>query len=437
VLDRVGVLPIDQLLWVGQQLASALDYVHTKGVIHRDIKPENVLLDTSGNVRVTDFGIARAADGTRLTATGTMMGTPEYMSPEQIRGTDVDNRTDIYSLGVLLFEMGAGQVPFSAETPIAVAMLHCERPPPDPAQLQPTFPPWLSTVTLRCLSKSAEQRFTTAGEVSEALRGQQPVEVPTPLPQPAPKGQTVFAPVSGTPPPATPPPASPAPAAAPPIATPPPIAAPPQAPTPPPREPAAAPTPTRAGFPVLPVAIGGGLFALVLFALVAILVVVKLAGSNTTMLASWGGDGASEAAEAEGPPPIQAAAAGEDAAVFADVEARYDEWVLAWESRDVDRYMAFYSPEVEIKRANKPSHGYNALRSRMSKNFDKQGYIRIDDGDPVMTLSGDEVSVEVWHDYDSSTWWDNGTKRMTWKLSGSDWMIVEESFEQADGGSKR
>jgi eukaryotic-like serine/threonine-protein kinase len=441
VLDRVRVLPIDQLLWVGQQLASALDYVHRMGVVHRDIKPENVLLDTSGNVRVTDFGIARAADGTRLTATGTMMGTPEYMSPEQIRGVDVDHRTDIYSLGVLLFEMGAGQVPFSAETPIAVAMLHCEQPPPDPSSLQPTFPPWLSTVTLRCLSKSAEQRFTTAGEVTEALRSQQPVQVPTPVPQPVPKGETVYAPVSGTPPPATPPPAAAPPAAAPPAAAPPaaapPIATPPPiAPTPLPQTPTPAPASSRSGFPVLPVAIGGGLFALVLVALVAVLAVVKLMGPDSPVLAQRDRGSAGQVADAEAvdAAPVET---GEEAVAHAEVRARYDDWVRAWESRDVERYMAFYSSEVEIKRANKPSYDHDTLRSRMSKNFDKQGYIRIDDGEPTMSLSGDELSVVVWHDYDSSTWWDNGTKRMTWRRSGSDWKIVEESFEQADGGSKR
>ncbi|MDP7111229.1 MAG: nuclear transport factor 2 family protein, partial [Myxococcota bacterium] len=165
-----------------------------------------------------------------------------------------------------------------------------------------------------------------------------------------------------------------------------------------------------------------------------------LMGPESQVLASWDAGGAEQIGTAEAAdeaPAEPAAEPGEDATVHAEVGARYDDWVRAWESRDLDRYMAFYSTEVEIKRANKPSHGYNALRSRMSKNFDKQGYISIDDGEPRMTRSGDQVFVEVWHEYDSSTWWDNGTKRMTWQLSGADWEIVEESFEQADGGSKR
>jgi len=445
VIDRQGPLPLDQLLWLGGQLASALDYVHRHGVIHRDIKPENILLDASGNARITDFGIARAANHTRLTVAGTMMGTPEYMSPEQVKGAEVDHRTDIYSLGVLLFEMGTGQVPFAGDTPFAVGMQHCEQAPPDPALLQPAYPPWLSTVVQRCLAKLPDQRFATAGEVASALHAQQPVMVPPPQRvTPPPTAATVIEPVAGTPPPAAQ--ASP---------TPPPVAQ--ASPTPPPvpqSTPTPAPGPSRAPWMVVGVLIG----VLVLLVILAggFVVLLVLERSEPEVVA--GGEreekeekkkkekekeeeveeevarsvAAVEAAEGEA--PAYGAAAEREARDR--VRERYDDWVRAWESRDIDRYMAFYSTDVRIKRAGRSPYEYHDLRTRMGSHWKKLTYIRIDDGEPTLTVSGSWVYVEVWHDYDSDTWWDRGTKHMAWQDEGGEWRIVEESFDKEAGGRK-
>src|SRR6266513_49308 len=124
LMDGTPML-LEMVYRVIRQICDALDYAHSKGVIHRDIKPSNVLIDERGNCLVADFGIARMTEGTaKLTATGTVVGTPTYMSPEQAAGETVGPESDIYSLGIVLYEMVAGRVPFKAETPFAIALKH-------------------------------------------------------------------------------------------------------------------------------------------------------------------------------------------------------------------------------------------------------------------------------------------------------------------------
>jgi len=139
-----GPLPVDQTLkWAGQSLA-ALDFAHQHGVIHRDVKPSNLMLDAAGEIKVTDFGIAVAMGARRMTTTGKTVGTPQYMSPEQIvRPQSVDHRTDVYSMGVVLYEMLAGQVPFDADTDFTLQRLHVEAPPPSLRHANPSVPEWL------------------------------------------------------------------------------------------------------------------------------------------------------------------------------------------------------------------------------------------------------------------------------------------------------
>ena len=132
------------------QVGRALDYAHSQGVIHRDIKPSNVLIDQQGNAFLTDFGIAKLVAGTaQFTATGAIMGTPAYMSPEQGMGQPVDYRSDIYSLGVVLYEMVTGRVPFEAETPLAVLLKHVNDPLPLPRQVKPDLPEAVERVILK------------------------------------------------------------------------------------------------------------------------------------------------------------------------------------------------------------------------------------------------------------------------------------------------
>ena len=181
-----GPLPPGQVAAIAEQVASALDMIHQRGLMHRDVKPNNIMLDEQGRATLLDFGIVRAAEGTRLTTTMTLLGTPEYMSPEQARGEEVDARSDVYALGVVVYQMCTGREPFSATSPIVVLRLHVDEPPPPPQELNPRLSPEVVQVLLRALAKDREERYQTAGEMARALR--EAVEAPVIL-QPARPGK--------------------------------------------------------------------------------------------------------------------------------------------------------------------------------------------------------------------------------------------------------
>jgi serine/threonine protein kinase len=174
-------LPLHEIDRLFTQLAEALSYAHSRGVIHRDLKPANVLIDAHGNVFLTDFGIAKLLESAspRLTQTDAIMGTPAYISPEQAQGQTVDQRSDIYSLGIILYEMVTGSVPFTAETPLAVLFKHISDPLPPPSVLKPDVPPEIEKVILRALAKDPRDRFATAAEFvaawEQALRTRETV----------------------------------------------------------------------------------------------------------------------------------------------------------------------------------------------------------------------------------------------------------------------
>jgi serine/threonine-protein kinase len=167
---RRGRLAPRRLLAIMGQLADALGYAHQKGIIHRDIKPANIMVGENDRVTLMDFGIAKALSGLRITRTGTAIGTPEYMSPEQFKGEDVGPRTDIYALGIVLYELLTGTVPFKGETSHVVSHKHVYDPPPPPRQHDPQIPPAVEAVVLRCLEKQPVARYQTAGEMFAALR---------------------------------------------------------------------------------------------------------------------------------------------------------------------------------------------------------------------------------------------------------------------------
>ena len=167
-----GRLPVAVTLTVGKQLCRALEVAHAEGIIHRDIKPQNVVVDPSGFLKVMDFGIARLANppkGKGLTEAGMSVGTPDYMSPEQLSGAELDPRSDLYAAGVVLFECVTGRVPFEAETTWALVAKHLEEEPPNPRTVNPEVPELLAFVILKAMAKDPTRRFNTAAEMHDAL----------------------------------------------------------------------------------------------------------------------------------------------------------------------------------------------------------------------------------------------------------------------------
>jgi serine/threonine protein kinase len=165
-------LPLNDIDRIFTQLAEALSYAHSFGIIHRDLKPANALIDSHGNIFLTDFGIAKLMESAspRLTQTDAIMGTPAYISPEQAQSQPVDQRSDIYSLGIILYEMVTGRVPFVADTPLAVLFKHISDPLPLPSLVKPDIPPSIEKVILKALAKDPKDRFSTADEFVAAWK---------------------------------------------------------------------------------------------------------------------------------------------------------------------------------------------------------------------------------------------------------------------------
>lgn len=170
-LVRQGPLALDKILAIIAQIAPALDYAHSKGVLHRDLKPSNVLLDEAGGAFITDFGIARilGVHGGTITTQG-VVGTPSYMSPEQAQGKPLDGRSDVYALGVMLFEMATGRRPFESDTPYSIAVMQVTHQPPAPRSIHPGVPMAVEKVILKALRKDPNERYPTAETLYEALK---------------------------------------------------------------------------------------------------------------------------------------------------------------------------------------------------------------------------------------------------------------------------
>jgi serine/threonine-protein kinase len=170
LLRRIGHLPAPKAVAFARQIADGLAEAHRQGVIHRDLKPQNIMIDREGNARIMDFGIARALKAKGMTDPGMIIGTPDYMAPEQFEGKDADARTDIYALGAILYEMLTSTPPFAGETPVVVATKQKTERPPDPRDTNPQVPEPLSRLILRCLEKDRVRRFQSAEEVLTGLR---------------------------------------------------------------------------------------------------------------------------------------------------------------------------------------------------------------------------------------------------------------------------
>lgn len=169
LINREAPLPIAQAVGIATAIARGLEAAHRFGLIHRDIKPQNIMVELDGHVRITDFGIAKSAFSTALTETGITFGTADYISPEQARGQSATPRSDIYALGVTLFEMLTGCLPFTGENTIAVALQHASDSPPPLRQINPQIPPQLEAIVLRALAKDPTQRPASAYEFAQLL----------------------------------------------------------------------------------------------------------------------------------------------------------------------------------------------------------------------------------------------------------------------------
>jgi tRNA A-37 threonylcarbamoyl transferase component Bud32 len=169
-IKREGPLDPREAAGVASRVAEALSVAHGRGIIHRDIKPQNVLLTASGEAKVADFGIARAASSKTMTETSLILGTASYMSPEQVRGERAGPESDLYSLGVVLYEMLTGEQPYTADNPIATAMKHLDEPPRHPREANPAVPEDLDDLTAKLLAKQPEDRYASAAELAEDLR---------------------------------------------------------------------------------------------------------------------------------------------------------------------------------------------------------------------------------------------------------------------------
>lgn len=172
VIKEEGPLLPERAAEIAGDVAKALERAHTAGLVHRDVKPNNIMLTSTGQTKVTDFGIVRALGGEaeqQMTQTGMVIGTAAYLSPEQAQGNAVDARSDVYSLGCVLYEMLTGQAPFTGDTPLAIAYKHVREDPQPPSALNPDVPPSLDAITMKALAKNADNRFANAAEMREDL----------------------------------------------------------------------------------------------------------------------------------------------------------------------------------------------------------------------------------------------------------------------------
>ena len=169
IITEEGVLPWKWSINIAMQIASALEMAHKNNIIHRDIKPHNIIITEDGIAKVTDFGIAKAVSNSTITAFGTTIGSVHYFSPEHARGGYTDAKSDIYSLGVVMYEMVTGRVPFDADTPVSIALKHMQEKPVEPIKLNPSIPYAVNKIIMKAMQKDPNLRYSSATEMLKDL----------------------------------------------------------------------------------------------------------------------------------------------------------------------------------------------------------------------------------------------------------------------------
>jgi serine/threonine-protein kinase len=169
LIRKVGRMPAGKTIAIAQQICEGLTEAHSLGIMHRDLKPQNIMVDEAGNAKIMDFGIARSLTVKGITGAGVIIGTPEYMSPEQVEGKEADFRSDIYSLGIVLYEMVTGRVPFEGDTPFTIGVKHKSEIPKDPREINAQIPDDLGRLILKCMAKDKDKRYQSAKDVAEDL----------------------------------------------------------------------------------------------------------------------------------------------------------------------------------------------------------------------------------------------------------------------------
>jgi serine/threonine-protein kinase len=169
IMQRRGALPAEEAIPVFCQVLDGIDHAHELGIVHRDIKPANIMLTENGKLKVLDFGIARLLGSARMTRAGNIIGTLEYMAPEQVKGLDTDGRSDIYALGMMLYEILTGRLPFQTENEFELMKLQTEAMPPSPREINPNIPVEVEEAIMRAIQKNPDERFQTAGEMRDLL----------------------------------------------------------------------------------------------------------------------------------------------------------------------------------------------------------------------------------------------------------------------------
>ena len=168
-MNQMGQLTVGKAVSIAKQVCDGLEEAHSIGIVHRDLKPNNIMIDRGGNAKIMDFGIARSLTGKGITGVGVMIGTPEYMSPEQVESKEIDQRSDMYSLGVILYEMVTGRVPFEGDTPYSIGVKHKSEAPRNPQEINPQISDDLNRMILMCLEKEKDKRYQSTGELRSEL----------------------------------------------------------------------------------------------------------------------------------------------------------------------------------------------------------------------------------------------------------------------------